>query len=234
MNSKNVLIVGGSSSIGQGIVNKFLGVGANVISTYCQSLGKFNDHKSVVQKKLDLMSPESISNFCLNDIQSFEKIDVLVVLPAILPGKSLLNYDDQLIGQVMDLNFTKQAILIRRLLPNLIEGGSIVLMSSISAQRGSYDPIYAASKGALISFVKSLAVWHGSKLRINAIAPSLVDGSSMYKDMALERREFHIQQAPSGRLTSIADVAEIIFSMCQPEWSNLNGQVLSINGGSYV
>ena len=69
-------------------------------------------------------------------------------------------------------------------MPKLKVKASIIFLSSISGQRGSYDPIYSASKAAQIGFIKSLALWEGSKLRINGVAPSLIDNSSMFKSMS--------------------------------------------------
>ena len=110
----------------------------------------------------------------------------------------------------------------------------VIFISSISAERGSYDPIYAASKGALISFMKSISLWSEGKILSNAISPGLIEGSTMFNQMIESRREFHTKNTPSGKLTSINDLSKIIFDITKSNWDNLNGQVISVNGGSYV
>jgi len=116
-------------------------------------------------------------------------------------------------------------------MPRLKIKASIIFLSSISGQRGSYDPIYSASKAAQIGFIKSLALWEGSKLRINGVAPSLIDNSSMFKSMSKKRREHHLSQSPTGKLTTKKEIAKIIFDICSDDWKNVNGQIIPVNGG---
>ena len=82
------------------------------------------------------------------------------------------------------------------------KNASVIFMSSISGQRGSYDPIYSASKAAQIGFIKSIALWEGSEIRINGIAPSLVENSSMFNEMPAERQKYHMSQSPTSNFTS--------------------------------
>jgi len=98
----------------------------------------------------------------------------------------------------------------------------------------SFDPIYAASKAAQNSFVKSLSTWMAPNLRVNAIAPGLVDDTNMFENMSVERREYHAAQTPTKKLTTKKDLAAIILELYSPKWSNFNGQILHINGGSHV
>jgi len=123
---------------------------------------------------------------------------------------------------------------LRRLLPHFSPGGHVIFVSSISGERGSFDPIYAASKAAQIAFIKSLATWLAPTLRVNAIAPALIADSSMFRSMAPERRQHHVSQTPTKRLTTKEEIAGVIVSLCEPAWDNLNGQVIRINGGTHV
>jgi 3-oxoacyl-[acyl-carrier protein] reductase len=107
------------------------------------------------------------------------------------------------------------------------------MISSISAQRGSYDPIYAASKAAILSFVKSLAVGLGG-VRVNAIAPGLIEDSTMYKEMSVDRQELHRQQTSQKRLLHISDLADVIYDISKNHWKHLNGACIDLNGGQYV
>ena len=109
----------------------------------------------------------------------------------------------------------------------------ILMISSISAQRGSYDPIYAASKGAILSFVKSIANGLGGT-RVNAIAPGLIEDSAMFNEMSIERREFHRQQKSNKQLLDISDFSRIIFDLSRNHWKHLNGACIDLNAGQYV
>jgi len=143
-------------------------------------------------------------------------------------------YEFSNIDEVMAVNFNGQAKLILKILPMLTSQSRLLLFSSISAQRGSFDPIYAASKGALLSLVKSLASGLPPGARINSIAPGLIQDSAMFLDMTTERQEYHRSQIPSKQLLRSQDLAKIVFDLCQDHWSHLNGACVDLNGGQYV
>lgn len=227
-----VLIVGGSSSVGQAVAAALVKRGVSVLATFAHSLIELPE--GVRSIRLDLEGPDSFPTFAQEARASLGGIDHLILLAGILPGKGLADYPDGLIGQVMGINFAAQAALVRELMGIMEVGGSILAMSSISGQQGSFDPIYAASKAAIIAFMKSLATWHGDKLRFNCIAPGLIQDSRMYDAMSPERREFHRTQTPRGELLAIDDLAEIIVDLLQPRWRHLNGAVVSLTGGRYT
>jgi 3-oxoacyl-[acyl-carrier protein] reductase len=71
-------------------------------------------------------------------------------------------------------------------------------------------------------------------VRINALAPGLIEGSSMYMDMNPVIQEGHRVQSHSKNLLSMEDLSEIVFDICQSKWSHLNGACVDLNGGAYV
>jgi 3-oxoacyl-[acyl-carrier protein] reductase len=136
------------------------------------------------------------------------------------------------INEVVDLNFTSNIHIIKALLPHLKMNSNVILMSSISAIRGSFDPVYAASKAAQIGLVRSLALWNKDKYKINAIAPSLIDNSSMYFDMSAQRRAFHKANSSAKKLVTKSDIAKLIFDLCEPDSKYVNGEIIEINGSA--
>jgi len=230
---ENVLIVGSSSSIGNEISVLFRKASMNVITTYTSTPPSNLDAQSEAIF-LDLKNDESIESFIkeLNKISS--RIDVVIFLAGILPGNSLDKYKFSEIDEVMAINFNGQAKLILKLLPLLTYRSRLLLFSSISAQRGSFDPIYAASKGAILSFVKSLAKSLPAGARINSVAPGLIQDSTMFQDMTQERQEFHRNQVPSKQLLDPQDLAKIVFDLCQDHWAHINGACIDLNGGQNV
>jgi 3-oxoacyl-[acyl-carrier protein] reductase len=234
LKEKNVLVIGASSSIGQSVVEGFLSRGAKLLATVHEKKPRELYQQGVTVATLDLTNLASIEQFCSMCLSDFGKLDVVIFLSGILPGRGLDNYDDELIQEVMSINFTGQAALLRRLLPNMSPRSLVLMLSSISGERGSFDPIYAAAKSAQIGFVKSMATWLAPNIRFNAIAPALIENSTMYNNMTPERREHHLKQTPTGRLSTAEDVSGVILSLCDPAWSNVNGQVIRINGGLHV
>lgn len=231
---QQVLVVGASTSIGNAVLSSFAARGARLLATGRRVEQVSCAGADLTIASLDLLDTGSLDRFANITVPYFGKLDVIVFLTGVLPGKSLTDYEDDLIQEVMSVNFSSQASLLRRLLPHLNSGSQLIMVSSISAERGSFDPIYAASKAAQIAFVKSLATWMAPNVRVNAIAPGLIQDSGMFLAMKAERQKHHLLQTPTQRLTTAEEIAGVITSICEPEWSNLNGQVIRINGGSHV
>ena len=214
------------------MVQAFVEAGDQVMATYRASPLPASDRATAVH--LDLLDAASRAAFAARVAALPQTIDVIVLLPGIIAGLSLADYPEGKIDEVISTNFTSQALLLKVLLPMLSDGAHVLLMGSVSGERGSFDPIYAASKGAIIAFGKSLAVSLAPRVRVNVLAPSLIEGSSMWQSMPEERRERHRRASPTGRLVDKNDLAKIIVDVTQPHWSAVNGAVIRINGGSNV
>lgn len=232
-NMNNVIIIGASSSIGGAITARFRSANKRVICTYA---GNVPDYLSKAEYtfELDLQQEASIKSFTSSVSGLDGRLDAIIFLSGILPGKNLAAYQFGEIDKVMSINFSGQAKLLQGLIPLLEPRSSILMLSSISAQKGSFDPIYAASKGALLSLVKSLAAQLPAGARINAIAPGLIQDSAMYENMSEINTQHHRNQIPSHQLLSQQDLAKVIFDLCQPHWAHLNGACIDLNGGQYV
>jgi 3-oxoacyl-[acyl-carrier protein] reductase len=227
------LIVGAASSFGGGLVKKFKAAGDRIIATHNRTFSG-HDTDGIHRRPLDLQDEGSIASLAQWVKDGALKIDVAVFAAGILPGYSLADYDFGQIDRVMAVNFSGQAKLLNALLPDFNDGGQVIMISSISALGGSYDPIYAASKGAILAFVKSLARQLAPRLRVNAVAPGLIKGSSMYHEMSEETIQSHIQGTPTKQLLLPDDLASIIVDLTRPHWRQLNGECISVNGGRYV
>ncbi|BCD98326.1 SDR family NAD(P)-dependent oxidoreductase [Marinagarivorans cellulosilyticus] len=230
---KTALVLGCSSIVGLSVADRLLSEGWKVYGTFGRREVAIK-HPSFLALHLNVESSASISNFTEEMFNRGVQLDLVVGLIGVLPGKSLQDYDENDLARIIDINFTSTAKLLKRLETQFCMGSSIVLMSSISSERGSYDPIYAASKGAVNAFVKSLATWLAPKVRVNAIAPSLIESTVMFDEMLPERRELQLTQCPMKQFLSPEDLARIIVDIEQPHWAHLNGVVLKLNGGIYV
>ena len=115
-------------------------------------------------------------------------------------------------------------------------GGRIVLVSSTAAQRGeALHADYAASKGAMISFVKSLAVELApGDVTVNCVAPGWVDTEMVAGPMGNGGRERIAANIPLGRVATAEDVAGPIVFLCSPLARHVTGEVLNVNGGSVL
>lgn len=229
---RNTLIVGAGSSIGPPVVDAFVQRGDQVLGTVRSgTVPQLAPDRTVELDLLDSASLDAAAAACRERVA---QLDVVVFLAGILPGDSLSAYSDEQAGNVLTVNVGAQAMFLRRLLPMLRDGAQVVMTASVSGERGSFDPIYAASKAAVIGLVKSLATWLAPEVRVNAVSPGLIDGSTMHQDMAPERRSVHRRRTPTGRLVTPEEIAGVVVGICEPAWAGLNGQVIGVNGGAHV
>jgi 3-oxoacyl-[acyl-carrier protein] reductase len=120
-----------------------------------------------------------------------------------------------------------------RLLP---DGGRIVLIGSTAGQRGEAGHgDYAASKGAMISFVKGVAVELGPRdITVNCVAPGWIDTEMAAKPYRGEGRRLIEATIPLGRVASADDVAGPVVFLCSDLARHITGEVLNVNGGSVL
>ncbi len=115
--------------------------------------------------------------------------------------------------------------------------GRIVNLSSTAGQRGEAGHShYAATKGAAISFTKSLAAELGPfGITVNAVAPGWVDTEMSASALADGRRRRRIEETiPTRRVASADDVGAMIVFLCSEHARQINGEVVNINGGSVL
>jgi len=118
----------------------------------------------------------------------------------------------------------------------LSEHGRIVLVSSTAGQRGeAMHADYAASKGAMISFVKSLCVELAKRdITVNCVAPGWVDTEMAAQPYAGGGRERIAAGIPLGRVADARDVAGPIVFLCSSLARHITGEVVNVNGGSVL
>lgn len=115
------------------------------------------------------------------------------------------------------------------------DGGRIVLVSSTAGQRGeAFHADYAASKGAMISLTKSVAVELGVRdVTVNCVAPGWIDTEMVARPMA-EGRAAIEAAIPLRRIASAEDVAGPIIFLCSSLARHVTGEILNVNGGSVL
>jgi 3-oxoacyl-[acyl-carrier protein] reductase len=126
----------------------------------------------------------------------------------------------------------------RAAIPRLPDGGRIVLVASTAGQRGeAFHADYAATKGAVISFTKSLAVELAPRITVNCVAPGWVDtemSAVPYRADGGEGRRAIERTIPMGRVATPEEIAGPIVFLCSDLARFLTGEILNVNGGSVL
>ncbi|MCY4582214.1 MAG: SDR family NAD(P)-dependent oxidoreductase [Chloroflexi bacterium] len=223
-----VFVLGGSSSIGQAAIRALLNAGHEVCATFRTTVPKGFDGAGWV--RADVRSPSDLDALA----GPAEGSDALLLLPGLSLGRTLATYDDDRIAEVVDVNLTGQFRAIQRIAPVMADGSLILIMGSMAAQRGSADPLYGATKGAMHTLAKSLAKSLAPRTRVNVVAPGMVTETAMHDDAPQAVLDSHLGVTPTGRFMSADELAHILLDLTQPHWSQLNGACIDLNGGQYV
>lgn len=236
-----VLVTGGAKGVGAAIVRALAAAGHDVDFTFrssadqakalAEEIAASHPGRSIVPLPLDLSDKEALDAFC--EEREGETYFGLVH-NAGQPYDSLAAMMVQDKAEAaMQVNFWAFTRLAKSLMRNMIRArtGRIVAIGSVAALRGNPgNAAYAASKGALISYAKTLAVETGKRgVTVNVIAPGFVDTDMMAPYAAY--RDKMQGQIPAGRFARPEEVAGLAaFLMSEPA-AYISGTVLPIDGG---
>ncbi len=172
--------------------------------------------------------------------QALGGLDLLIVNHGIWPPDDvpLAKMTDTQWEQTRRANLDSVIYVCRAAIPLLPAGGTIVLVSSTAGQRGeAFHADYAATKGAVISLTKALAVELAPGITVNCVAPGWVDTEMADKPYGRDggRGKWEIEQTiPLRRVASPEDIAGPIVFLCSSLARHITGEILNVNGGSVL
>jgi 3-oxoacyl-[acyl-carrier protein] reductase len=186
----------------------------------------------------DLGVVEGVESLFRRCDREWDGLDILVANAGVWPPREvpLAEMSDEQWTGTLQVNLTGVFLALREAVRRIRKGGRIVLLSSTAAQRGeAYHSDYAASKGALISLTKSLAVELGPRdVTVNCVAPGWIDTEMVTLPFAADGRERIERGIPLGRVATAEDVAGPIVFLCSSLARHVTGEVLNVNGGSVL
>lgn len=243
---KNVLITGGSRGVGAATVKAFAKAGANVAFNYNKNYRAADNLKQLCEKfgnkiffmECDVSVYTEVEHFIEKVIDKLGQIDVMVNNAGIWFKTTIDDYTVDQWRKMMQTNldsvFYFSTIIARHMKEKGIKG-SIINISSTSAQVGEiYYSHYAATKGGMISFTKSLARELGpSGIRINCIAPGWLKTDMTEEIFKTEEENVRLRN-PLGFIPEPADVANGILFLASDMARAITGEVLNINAGSVL
>jgi len=246
LRGKRALVTGGSRGIGAATALLLAECGADVGIGY---RSRQTEAADVVQRlaalgvrafahAADLASLAGTVSLFERAEREFDGLDIFVGNAGIWPAQDVALQDmtDEQWRRTMTENTDAMFYSTRAAARRLERGGRIVLVSSTAGQRGeAYHADYAASKGAMISFVKSLAAELASRdVTVNAVAPGWVDTEMVAEVLDAEGRDRIAKAIPIGRVASARDIAGPIAFLCSDLARHITGEILNVNGGSVL
>jgi NAD(P)-dependent dehydrogenase (short-subunit alcohol dehydrogenase family) len=246
LKGKTAIITGGASlkGIGWATAQLFIENGArvaildldpDVIKAAVHELGS-----SSVGYSCDVRSPEACERTVDSIIQTFGHVDILINNAGVSQPYRLMESTMEDYDLVMDVSLRGAFNMSRAVVPHLRarRSGVIVNMGSIAAQRGGGvlgGPHYAAAKGATQTLAKAMArELAPDGIRVNAVAPGLVDTELLVGKLTDEGRQTAITATPLGRLALPQDIANACLFLSSDLSSYVTGVVLDVNGGLHI
>lgn len=233
---KRVLVIGGSSGIGNGIAHGFRACGASVTVTGTRpDAGDYleaedSDFTGLDYRQLDLTDRHAADRLA-GDLGA---VDVLVL------SQGTVRYGRQEFTRegwdtVVDINLNSVMDAARAFHPALAASkGAIIIISSVAAFKSTIGtPAYAASKAGAASLTRTLGeAWARDGIRVNGIAPGLVPTklTSVTTDHP-ERLEASLRKIPLRRMGSPEDMAGAALFLASPLSAYITGQTLVVDGG---
>ncbi len=246
LRGKCALVTGGSRGIGAATAVLLAEAGADVGIGY---RSRESDAAEIVRQIADrgvrgfaqagdLATLEGTHALFERAQREFGGLDIFVGNAAIWPSEDVPVADmpDERWAETMRQNIHSMFLTTRAAASAVRDGGRIVLVSSTAGQRGeAMHADYAASKGAMISFVKSVAIELATRdVTVNCVAPGWVDTDMADPVFADGGRERIAAGIPLGRIATARDIAGPIVFLCSPLARHMTGEVMNVNGGTVL
>lgn len=232
--SRSAMVTGGARGIGAAIARRFAQDGWRVVLTDVAPAVEATaeqiaaDTGSQVEAVVaDVSSPSASSVLAGVAVGG---LDVLVNNAGITRDALLAKMTPDQFAAAVRVNLGGPILVLDAMLPLLVDGASVVNVSSKSASGNVGQFNYAVAKAGLIGLTRSLALAHAPRIRVNAIAPAFI-ATEMTDAIPDRVRESILARIPFGRPGQPDEIAEVAFWLSSPSASYVTGQVLAVCGG---
>ncbi|MFS4492059.1 SDR family NAD(P)-dependent oxidoreductase [Maribacter sp. 2308TA10-17] len=221
---KNILLIGGSQGIGFSMAQKL-----------------HQDHNLYVASRtkegLEGLQAKHIPFDVLTDSLDVtllpEELHGFAYCPGSINLKPFKMMSLETFEEDMQLNFFSLVKVIKTVIPIMSEGSSMVFFSTVAVGTGMpFHTSVAAAKGAIEGFAKSMAAEYAPKIRVNVVAPSLVDTPLAGRLLSNDRkREMMSERHPLKRVGEADDIANIAVFLLSQNSTWMTGQIIGVDGG---
>jgi len=186
----------------------------------------------------DVADPESVEALFRKAEAEFGGLDILVANAGVWPVEDvpIAEMSTEQWRRTLGVNLDGVFYCVRAAAGMLADGGRVVIVGSTAGQRGeALHGDYAASKGALGSLVKGVAVELAPRdITVNCVAPGWIDTEMAEVPYAEGGQEEIEAIIPLGRVATAADVAGPILFLCSPLARHITGEIMNVNGGAVL
>lgn len=244
LDGKRALVTGAGIAIGQGVAIGLAQRGARVAVHYSHSAAGAEQTVATIREaggeavaiKGDLRFADECHRVVDETVQAFGGIDILINNSGVTRDKSIEETTEEIYDEMLDLNMKGYFFCAQRALKYFADQGnqgSIVNVTSVHGISGAPNhAAYAATKGAIIAFTRSLAIELASRgIRVNAIGPGLIE-VPRYFDRPGYTTEQGASSVPIGRVGTPADIADMAAFLVSDEATFITGQTIFVDGGT--
>jgi 3-oxoacyl-[acyl-carrier protein] reductase len=250
LREKTAIITGAASGFGEGIARCFAAEGCNVVVTDINDAECAKVAESIrqaggnaVERHCDVTSSDDWQEIVAATLSNYGSINI-VVNNAGMPQRNqpLLDVDEETFDQIFDVNVKSIFHSAKHTVPALREagGGSIINTASTAALRPRPGLTwYNGSKGAVVTFTKSMAVELApDNIRVNALCPVAGDtpmlGEFLGGEVTNEMYAQFVSTVPLGRLSTPADIAKAALFFASSDADFITGVCMEVDGGRCV
>jgi 3-oxoacyl-[acyl-carrier protein] reductase len=242
LKDKVAIVTGGTKGIGRAISLLFAEEGARVVANFSKDVEaaeKLMDEAkskrlSVGLYKADVTQFEPVKEMVEETFGKYARIDILVNNVGLIRDNFLMLMSDEDWDSLIKTNLNSLFYCCKAVIRKMIaeKRGKIINISSISGILGtSGQTNYAATKGGVISFTRSLARELGPfNIQVNAVAPGLIE-SEVVSKMPKEKVEAIVKSTSLGRMGKSEEVAQTVLFLASGHSNYITGQTIIVDGG---
>ncbi|HRP57102.1 SDR family oxidoreductase [Agriterribacter sp.] len=246
LHNKVALITGGDSGIGKAVAILFAKEGADIAISYLSEKKDANETKDIIEQQYhkqclliagDIAKEKHCKEVVKKTIAALGHIDILVNNAGLhFENKSLKKISTREMLKTFETNVFSMFWITKACLPHMKKGSCIINSASVTAYRGSPSLMdYAATKGAIVSFTRSLSANLIKKgIRVNGVAPGPVWTPLIASSFKSKKVAQHGSNAPMERAGQPVEIAPSYLFLACSDSGYISGQFLHPNGGEII